>query len=446
MHNFNLLDASTQAAVVASLYGDDGHGTSLRYTFGRLTIGSCDFALEYYNYNEVDGDVNMTQFSIAHDELAIIPFILRAQAAAQAHNRTLQFLSSPWSPPGWMKSNYALNNNTITAMSCFPLGPLDCTLVPTYQPAYARYFVRYLDEYIAAGVNIWGVTVQNEPQPQTGTLTYEGMFFNFAAELEFVAEYLGPALAAAHPAVKLLIFDHNQADAYAYAAPILLDPVASQYVAGTAFHWYSGPDWSAIQALHADFPDKLVLASEATAARGTADGWFRTPDWSTGEYYGTFILNDLASWSVGFIDWNILLDGRGGPSHADPTGEQCEGIIPCGSDAMLIVDTTATPPTVYKQAFYWYMGHVSAFVPPGSVRIGSNSTRMSGVGTGGASPVLAVAFSLPPGSMNPRAPSATTALVLMNPLDTPEPVNVSDARYGVVQLVAPPHSIQTWLY
>jgi hypothetical protein len=103
VYNFNLLDAATQQAVVDALYGDDGNGTSLRYTFGRLTIGSCDFALQYYNYNEQEGDVNMTAFSIAHDEEAIIPFILRAQAAVAGQNRTLQFLSSPWSPPAWMK-------------------------------------------------------------------------------------------------------------------------------------------------------------------------------------------------------------------------------------------------------------------------------------------------------------------------------------------------------
>jgi glucosylceramidase len=295
----------------------------------------------------------------------------------------------------------------------------------------------------AAGVNIWGVTVQNEPQPQTGTLTYEGMFFDFAAELEFVAEYLGPRLAADHPDVKLLIFDHNQADAYLYAAPILADPVASQYVDGTAFHWYSGPDWSAIDALHTDFPDKLLLASEATAARGTDATWFASPDWSTGEYYGNFIINDLLSHSIGFLDWNILLDGRGGPSHADPTGEQCEGLIPCGSAAMLIVDATAKPPVLYKQAFYWYMGHVSRFVPPGAVRVGTNSTRTGGDGAGGPSPVLAVAFAVAGGA---GANATTTALVLMNPLDSAEPVTVTDARYGSLSVLLPPHSIQTWVY
>ena len=62
---------------------------------------------------------------------------------------------------------------------------------------------------------------------------------------------------------------------------------------------------------------------------------------------------DLLHWSVGFVDWNILLDQHGGPDHGDPTGELCEGLIPCGSDAMVIADLSVSPPVLHKQAFYW---------------------------------------------------------------------------------------------
>lgn len=436
---FSGLDAAAQQEVVASLWGENSNGTSLRYSTGRLTIGSCDFALEYYNYNEMRGDVNMTNFTIAHDQAALIPFILNATAAAQAAGRPLRFVASPWSPPAWMKTNYPLNNYTITAMSCFPLGPLDCTLIPEYQPAYALYLSKYLSAYTAAGVSIWAITPQNEPQPQTGTLTYEGMLFDFSAELEFVAEYLGPQLAADHPDVHILIFDHNTADAVGYATPILADPVASSYVSGVALHWYEQPNEDPMNELHALFPDKFLLATEATAARGTADGWFKDEvgQWSVGEFYGTYILNDLNAWSVGFIDWNFMLDERGAPSHADPTGELCEGLIPCGSDSMLIVDTTVSPHQVYKQPFYWAMGHVSRFVPPGSLRVGFNVTRAPGSNTTAPTPVLGSAFLTPDGS---------TAMILMNPGNYSEELCLSDARFGTVRGVLPPHSFQTWVY
>ena len=320
-------------------------------------------------------------------------------------------------------------------MSCFPLGPLDCALVPEFQPAYALYFSRYLQAYKAAGVEIWGVTVQNEPQPQTGTLTYEGMWFPFTAELEFVAEYLGPQLAADFPGVKIFIFDHNQADAAWYSAPILADPVASKYVAGVGFHWYSGPDWGPLDELSQAFPSAMLLATEATVGREDRPDFFKPGAmvWDHGEYYGTFILQDLLHNAVGFIDWNILLDNRGGPDHGDPTGEECEGLIPCGSDAMLIADLTVSPPVVYKQAFYWYMGHVSRFVPPDSVRIGATLARASG--SNASTPILGVPFVTPQGA---------TVLVLQNSLDSTEAVAVEDARVGYLGWFdLPPHSIVT---
>lgn len=423
---FNKLGEEAKAELLLDLYGENANGTSLRYTAGRLTIGSCDFALDYYNYNNKSNDTEMLNFTIAHDETAIIPFILDAQKTAIAAGRTLRFLSSPWSPPGWMKSN--------RRMSCFPVGPLDCALLPEFQPAWALYFSRYLSAYAEAGVDIWGITVQNEPEPQTSTLTYEGMWFPFSAELEFVAEYLGPQLSRDHPDTKIFIFDHNQKEAALYATPILADPVASSFVTGTAFHWYSGPDWAPLDELHDSFPDKLLLASEATRGIGKGKAWWASPDWEDGEYYGTFIIQDLLHWSIGFLDWNILLDQRGAPDHGDPTGELCEGLIPCGSNAMLIADLSLNPPVVYKQAFYWYMGHVSRFVPPGSIRLGSSLSRE---GPNTTQAVLGIAFS---------TPDSHTVVVLMNTQDTPEAIVLQDPRYGAINATMPPHSIQTWVY
>ena len=133
-------------------------------------------------------------------------------------------------------------------------------------------------------------------------------------------------------------------------------------------------------------------------------------------------------------DWNILLDEKGGPDHGDPTGEECEGLIQCGSAAMLIADLTVSPPVVYKQAFYFYMGHVSRFVPVRSVRVGSVTTRASG---GGPSALLAAAFATPTGG---------TALVAMNAQDTAEYLIVVDARFGEVGVSVPAHGIVTLVY
>ena len=130
---------------------------------------------------------------------------------------------------------------------------------------------------------------------------------------------------------------------------------------------------------------------------------------------------------------SLILDQNGAPDHGDPTGELCEGLIQCGSDAMLIADTTVSPPVVYKQTFYYYMAHVSRFVPPQSVRLGAALAREGGGNA--TSPVLGAAFATPAG---------TTVLVLQNAQDTAELVAVDDPRAGSLGWVeVPAHAIVT---
>jgi glucosylceramidase len=100
---------------------------------------------------------------------------------------------------------------------------------------------------------------------------------------------------------------------------------------------------------------------------------------------------------------------------------------------MLIADTTQSPPVVYKQAFYYYMAHVSRFVPPGSVRLGAALAREGG--SNATTPVLGVAFATPAGS---------TVLVIQNAEDAAELVAVDDPRAGSLGWVeVPAHSIMT---
>jgi glucosylceramidase len=54
-----------------------------------------------YSYNEGTPDPELTRFSIEHDRVHILPILREARKA----NPDLFLFSSPWSPPGWMKSN-----------------------------------------------------------------------------------------------------------------------------------------------------------------------------------------------------------------------------------------------------------------------------------------------------------------------------------------------------
>ncbi len=93
-------------------------------------------------------------------------------------------------------------------------------------------------------------------------------------------------------------------------------------------------------------------------------------------FLGHDILGDLENWAVGWTDWNIVLNPQGGPNHVS---NFC--------NAPIIADSNAQ--TLTYQPAYWYLGHFSRFLPPGSVRL---QTTVSG---SGAADVQATTFVQP---------------------------------------------------
>ena len=64
---------------------------------------------------------------------------------------------SPWSPPAWMKLPVdGVRSMTLTAK---PNG-----LDPALQRTWARYYSRWITAYKKHGIDMWGVTIQNEAE------------------------------------------------------------------------------------------------------------------------------------------------------------------------------------------------------------------------------------------------------------------------------------------
>jgi glucosylceramidase len=312
----------------------DGNG----YTLCRTHINSCDFSLGNYAYAEVPGDTELQHFSIEHDRAQLIPMIREAGIRA---GQPIQLLSSPWSPPAWMKTNGQMNHGG--------------KLKPEYRQVWADYFVRYMQEYEKEGLSIWGITVQNEP---LATQTWDSCIYSGEEERDFVRDHLGPALQAAGllGRIKILIWDHNRDLLYERARLVYDDPKASQYVWGAAFHWYVGDHFENVQLTHEAYPDKQLLFSE-----GSQEGGPHHDVWEVGERYGQSMIQDLNHWTTGWIDWNLLLNQRGGPNHA---GNYCS--------APLMADPGKG--SLYYHSSYYYIGHISRFIRPGAQRIISVST------------------------------------------------------------------------
>jgi glucosylceramidase len=305
-----------------------GHG----YTFCRVHMGSCDFALGNYSHVETPGDVDLASFSIDRDRAALLPFIRAAQDIA---GRPLRLLASPWSPPGWMKDTGRMNHGG--------------RLLPEFRRAWAKCYVRFIEAYAAEGVPIWGVSVQNEPM---ATQVWDSCIYSAEDERDFVRDFLGPELHAAGLGdVRIVIWDHNRDLMVERARVVYSDPEAARYVWGTGFHWYGEDCFDHVQQVHDAWPDKHLLFTEGCQEGGPHHG-----SWDLGERYARSMINDLNRWTVGWIDWNLLLDWTGGPNHV---GNLCS--------APILADVAAD--SIARQSSYWYLGHFARFVRPGARRV-----------------------------------------------------------------------------
>lgn len=311
-----------------------GHG----YTLCRTHIGSCDFALGNYSYCDEPGDHALKTFSIARDREALLPLIKRAQHVSGG---AFKLLASPWSPPAWMKTTGRMNKGG--------------KLLPECREAWALYYARYIQAYADEGVPIWGLTVQNEPE---ATQPWDSCVYTGEDERDFVRDYLGPTLHREGLAdVKIVVWDHNRDRLFERARIVYDDAVAASYVWGAGFHWYVADAFDNVQRTHDAWPDKKLLFTEGCQEGGPHHG-----SWLTGERYARSMIQDFNRWTVGWIDWNMILDETGGPNHV---GNLCS--------APILADTRTGE--LRFQSSYYYIGHFSRFVRPGARRILSSSTK-----------------------------------------------------------------------
>ncbi|HWJ86340.1 MAG TPA: discoidin domain-containing protein [Cellulomonas sp.] len=365
--------------------------TGIGVSFLRQPIGSSDFTAEaeHYTFDDVapgQTDFALKRFSIAHDEKQVLPLLRQAKKL----NPKLIVLATPWSPPAWMKTGDSLVGGRLKDD-------------PRIYDAYARYLVKFVQAYAKAGVKIDYLTVQNEPQNRTPS-AYPGTDMPVAQQVK-VIEALGPLLKKASPRTQILGYDHNwethpndaantppgedPATDYPYQ---LLDSPAAKWLAGTAYHCYYG-DPSAQTALHDAYPKKGIWFTECSGSHGATDTpeqIFRgTLTW----HARTLTIGTTRNWAKSVVNWNIALREDGGPHNGGC--DTCTGLVTVLDDG-----------TVRTDAEFYTIGHLSKFVKPGAVRIGSTSFGT----TGWNGQIMDVAF---------RNPDGSTALVVHNENDDP---------------------------
>lgn len=320
----------------------------------RQPMGSSDFAaVEDYSYDDMpagQSDPKLAKFSIDRDRAYILPQLREALAL----NPKLKIISSPWSPPGWMKTSGSM---------------IKGTLLPSAYGALAQYFVKYVQAYEAAGVPIYGVTPENEPLNIPSD--YPGMGMSAEEQTTFVRDYLGPAFREAKLKTKIMVFDHNW-DLIDFPIRVLSDPAASKFAAGIAIHCYGG-DVSAQSELHRRFPDKDIWLTECSGG-----------EWQKGKLFPQqvgLVIGATRNWARSVVLWNLALNQDHRPFLGGCT--TCRGVI--------TVNDSATPAVVTPTVDFTALAHASKFVKPGAYRIDSNA---SGPGS-----LENVAFANPDGSI-----------------------------------------------
>ncbi len=384
----NKLSAASRKKIMDAYFSEEG----ANYSLTRTHVNSCDFSLKQYAYAMVDGDKNLVHFSIEEDKNNnLIPMILEAKSISKDG---FKIIASPWTAPPWMKDNKKWVGGK---------------LLPEYNDTWALYLSKYIDAYKKEGIDIWGLTVENEPLGNGNN--WESMHYSPVEMTNFVQNHLGPTLEANGKAdVKILGYDQNRGGLKEWVDVMYQDENTSKYFAGTAIHWYEStyevfPE--ALQYAHNKAPNKYLIQTEACVdaeiphwnddawywkEEATDWGWdwanvkdkYLHPKYAPVNRYATDIIGCLNNWVDGWVDWNMVLDKQGGPNWFK---NWCT--------APVIVDPEKDE--IYFTPLYFTMAHFSKFMRPGAVKIGC---------TINSNDLLVTAV---------RNPDGTIAVVVFNP-------------------------------
>ncbi|PCH67284.1 MAG: beta-glycosidase [Bacteroidales bacterium] len=375
--SLNTLSTKDREAVMKELFAPD---VGASFTIFRMPIGANDFSLNWYSYNETDGDFDMNYFSIENDTKTLIPFIKNAQK----YNPNLKIWASPWSPPQWMKKNkhyaqlstqrgyemYAFQNPgqqlkqgetgslVFGDMEVLVGSQFDNGLAigkgegkegsdmfiqdPKYLKAYALYFSKFIDAYQAHDINIFAVMPQNE---FNSAQIFPSCCWTARGLSNFIGEYLGPAME------KLgvdIYFGTIERPNEALIDSVIQNEKSGKYIKGVGFQW-EGKD--ALPGINQRYSDLKMVQTEQECGNGKNDWKGAMHSWDLMKYY---LNNGVSIYEY----WNTSLF-KGGVSRW--------GWL---QNSLIVVDSKTK--TYRFTPEYYLMKHVSHFVKPGAQKIEVN--------------------------------------------------------------------------
>ena len=380
----NKLGKENRKKILDAYFSESG----ANYSLTRTHIASCDFSLSNYTYAKVENDMTLEHFNIEDDKSDLIPMILEAKAISK---EGFKIIASPWSCPPWMKDNKKYVGGK---------------LLPEFNDTFALYFSKYLNAYKKEGIDIWGLTVINEPHGNGNN--WESTLFSPKEMTDFVMNHMGPKLEQdGWGNVKILGYDQNRAGIKEWANEMYKDENTSKYFDGMAIHWYEStyevfPE--DLQYAHQKSPNKYLIETEGCVdseiphwqddawywkKEATDWGWdwasekekYLHPKYAPVNRYANDIIGCLNNRVDGWIDWNMVLDRQGGPNWFK---NWCV--------APVIVDDKNDE--VYFTPLYYVMAHFSKFMRPGAIKIGCSINNKDLVATAVKNPDGSIALAI----------------------------------------------------
>ncbi|WP_276782207.1 glycoside hydrolase family 30 protein [Actinomyces gerencseriae] len=293
------LSEAERADVMREIFSPEGGNASVC----RMPVGANDFSIDWYSYDETDGDHGLADFSVEHDEATLIPFI----RAAQEVRPDLRLWASPWCPPTWMKTNrhYACGvpnpaavqtryDNGLTPDRAIPEGTDGFVLTEENLDTYARYFGGFIDAYRECGIDVFMVMPQNEFNSDqvfpSCTWTPTGLV-KLLRRLVPEMERRG---------VEVFLGTMERADER-LVEDVLADPEIGGRLGGVAFQWAGK---GAVPFVHHDHPELTIYQSEQECGDGRNDWRYARYAWGMMRHYFT---NGASVYDY----WNLCLDEGG---------------------------------------------------------------------------------------------------------------------------------------
>jgi len=288
--SLGLLSETDRSAILDELFTP---GKGANFIINRCPIGANDFSFDWYSYDEIDGDFEMSCFSIDRDTLLLIPLI----KSALERNPEMTLWSTPWCPPTWMKRNhhYAMvpaRVNDLPEEGRGHEGEDMFIQEDDYFEAYSLYFQKYIEAYRNQGINISMVMPQNEPN---SAQNFPSCCWTSAGLCRFLS-HLCPKMSDEGIDV---YFGTCERPNPALIDTVLTNPNVGKYIKGVGFQWAGR---SALPVIRSKYKGLKLVQTEQECGDGRNDWKGAAHSWELLKHYLGNGVNIYDYWNLALTE------------------------------------------------------------------------------------------------------------------------------------------------